>query len=369
MQTQIKNRILRAITEKIFPACVVGVVKKNGERIIVPCGNFTFDTDSPIVKEETVFDVASLTKSIPTSSLALQLIDEGKLNLEDKLIDFVPEFCNSDKNNVLIKHLLTQTLDYNFRLSEHKNKTPDEILNVIFTTDFNSKPGTKFFCTNATSIFLGLVVQRIYNKPLDKLGEKYFFTPLQMKNTLFNPLKQFQKNEIVPTEIQVWRDKLVQGEVHDETAYVLEQKMNVGSAGLFSTAPDLLNFLEMLLHNGSFNNYKYFSPEIVKQMHTNQLSHINYSIGLGWELNQPRYMGNNCSRETFGKTGFTGCVFVCDIKREVGFVILSNYTFPYRKEDVGPINLVRKDISDIVFKKCKNPKQLIKARYTYIINI
>jgi len=350
MQTQIRNRILRAITEKVFPACVVGVVRKNGNRTIIPCGNFTFDTESPIVKEGTVFDVASLTKSIPTSSLALQLVDKGKLNLEDKLINFVPEFRNSDKENVLIRHLLTQTLNYNFRLSEYKNRTPDEILDVIFTTDFKSAPGTKFFCTNATSILLGLVVQRIFNEPLDKLGKKYLFEPLQMKNTLFNPLQQFKKNKIVPTEIQAWRKKLVQGEVHDETAFILEQKMSVGSAGLFSTVPDLLNFLEMLLNNGSLDGHTYFSPEIIRQIRTNQLTHIGYSTGLGWELNQPHYMGNNCSAETFGKTGFTGCVSICDIKREVGFIILSNYTYPHRKKDAGPINVLRKDIADIVFK-------------------
>ncbi|MFH1902074.1 MAG: serine hydrolase domain-containing protein [Candidatus Omnitrophota bacterium] len=316
----------------------------------MPFGNFTFDADSPVVREETVFDVASLTKAIPTSSLALQLIDKGKLNLEDKLINFVPKFRNSDRETVLIKHLLTQTLNYNFRLSEYKNGTPDEILDVIFTTNFKSAPGTKSFSTNATSILLGLVVQRILNEPLDKLGKKYFFEPLQMKKTLFKPLQQFKKDEIVPTEIQEWRKKLVQGEVHDETAFVLEQKMSVGSAGLFSTVPDLLNFLEMLLNNGSLNGHTYFSPELVKQIHTNQLTHIGYSMGLGWELNQPRYMGNNCSKETFGKTGFTGCVFVCDIKKEIGFVMLSNYTYPHRKENAGLINIIRKDIADIVFE-------------------
>ena len=350
MEEKIRDKTEQSIKEKIFPACAVGVVKANGSRFIVPGGKFTFDDAAQAIQENTIFDVASITKSIPTSSLALKLIDEGKLKTDDKLINFVPEFRNSDRENVLIKHLLTQTLDYDFRLSAYKNKTPDEILDVIFTTEFKSRPGTKFFYTNATSILLGLVVERIFKEPLNKLGEKYFFKPLKMTQTTFNPLQKFKRAEIVPTEVQEWRGGLVQGEVHDESAYVLKQKVIVGSAGVFSTVPDLLNFLGMLLNNGSFAGQKYFSPEIIKQIQTNQLVEIGQYAGLGWELNQPRYMGKHCSVKTFGKTGFTGCACVCDIEREVGYVILSNCTYPTRKPDAMLINKFRSDIADIIFE-------------------
>lgn len=350
MEEKIKNRILQAIEEKTFPTCAVGVVRRDGKRAIVPAGTFTYDSDSKSVKEDTIFDVASITKSIPTSSLALKLIDDGKLKVNDKLINFVPEFRNSDRDNVLIKHLLTQTLDYDFRLSFHKNKKPDEILEIIFTTEFKNRPGTRFCYLNATSILLGLVVERIFGESLDKLGEKHFFQPLKMTRTLFKPLQKFNKAKIVPTEIQGWRGGLIQGEVHDESAYVLNRKMTVGSAGVFSTAPDILNFLEMLLNGGTINGQRYFSPEIMKQIQTNQLTDIKQYAGLGWELNQPHYMGKYCSEKTFGKTGFTGCVCVCDIEREVAFVILSNYTYPTRKPDATLINKFRSDIADIVFE-------------------
>ena len=247
MKEKIKKRIEQAIDEKIFSACVVGVVRTNRGKFVVPSGKFTSDASAQAVQENTIFDVASITKSIPTSSLALKLIDEGRLGVEDKLINFVPEFRNSDRENVLIKHLLTQTLDYDFRLSAHKDKSAGEILDVIFTTEFKSKPGTKFFYTNATSILLGLVVERIFNESLDKLGDKYFFKPLKMTRTTFDPLKKFRKEEIVPTENQEWRGGVIQGEVHDESAYVLNRKTVVGSAGVFSTVPDLLNFLEIPL--------------------------------------------------------------------------------------------------------------------------
>lgn len=350
MKDAITNIISKAIKEKTFPGCVVGVVKNNGEKLVMPFGNFTFDSNSLEIKEDSIFDVASITKSIPTSSLALKLIDEGRLNLEEKLIDFVPEFNNSDRDKVLIKHLFTQTLDHGFRLSENKNRTPEEILNLILTSEFRSKPGSTFFYSNATTILLGLVVEKILGDSLDNLGQKYFFEPLKMNRTSFNPLKKFSKDEIVPTEIQEWRGGLVQGEVHDESAYTLNKIKAVGSAGLFSTVPDLLNFLEMLLNKGISNGQKYFSPEIIEQMYTNHISEIKESAGLGWEINQPHYMGVNCSDKIFGKTGFTGCVSMCDIQKGSGVVILSNYTYPVRKPDFTPMNKLRSSIADIVFE-------------------
>lgn len=242
----IRKRMNDAIREEVFPGCVVGFVRKSGERLVLPIGHFTYEQGTKKVEKDSIFDVASITKSIPTSCLALKLIDEGKLKVDDKLIEFVPEFRNSDKELVYIKHLLTQTLNFqslnnHFRLSNYKDKSPDEILEAIFTAEFGSKPGARFAYTNATSILLGLVVERISRKKLDEFGQEAFFKPLKMMRTSFHP-EQFDKEEIVPTEFDEWRGRLAQGEVHDESAYTLMEKQVVGSAGLFSTAPDLLNF-------------------------------------------------------------------------------------------------------------------------------
>ena len=352
MEEKIRERISRAIEERVFPGCAIGVVRKNDERLVLPFGRFTYDGGSPEVEANTIHDVASITKAIPTSSLALKLIDEGKLKLDDKLIDFLPEFRNSDRDRVFIKHLLTQTLDYDFRLFDKKDKTPDEILEIILTTNFRTSPGEKFEYRDANSILLGLVIERVLGDTLDNLSDKYFFEPLKMTNTAFHPLKKFSKSEIAPTENDEWRGRVIQGEVHDESAFALRPKMVVGEAGLFSTAPDLLIFLEMLLNNGTLNGHKYLSAEVIKLIHTNQLEGIGECHGLGWELHQPRYMGQYSTAETFGKTGFTGCVVVCDIGKEIGLVMLSNATYPKRKplqEHIRLINAVRRDIADIVF--------------------
>lgn len=149
-ESQIAECAQRAIAEKVFPGCVVGIVTADGKRSVFSFGNFTYDEGAPLVQQNTIYDVASITKSIPTGSLALQLLDQGKLKLTDKIIDFIPEFRNSDRERVLIKHLLTYTVDgYGLAravdgadgASLHKRNAAD-LYRVLFTHDFEKRPGT-----------------------------------------------------------------------------------------------------------------------------------------------------------------------------------------------------------------------------------
>ncbi len=348
--TLVKNitaRAVEAIRSKLFPGCVVGVVYRSGERIVLPFGNLTYSDGAALVRKDTIYDVASITKSIPTASLALQYIDQNTLKLTDRLITYVPEFKNADRDLIKIKHLLTYTLG-GYRLSAHKDKTPEELRHIIMTSDFKVKPGTGFFYSNITAYLLGLVVERIGGRTLDSLAYETFFEPIHMRRTAFFT-DSFLSDDIAPTEID-YRGE-VRGVAHDESAYVLTEigKKAVGHAGLFSTAPDLLNFLEMLLHEGDYHGHRYFSPEIIQQMSTNQIPELNATTGLGWQLNDPSFMGQRKSECTFGKTGFTGTSVVCDIKREVAFTILSNRTYPKRALNSEAINAFRNDIADIVF--------------------
>ncbi len=355
MKEAITTRVQQAIHEKVFPGCVVGVVKKDGERQILPFGNFTYDPGSPEVKEDTIYDTASITKSIPTASLALMLIDHGRLRISDKLIDHIPEFNNSDRDTVLIKHLLTYTLDgYGLAsaidgsegLSLSK-RTADDLFNVLLTHDFQKRPGTVFTYSNIPAALLGLVIERITGSTLDKLADEHFFVPLAMKRTTFFPEK-FPLEEIVPTETDDWRG-LVHGIVHDESAYIAKKEGKiVGHAGVFATAGDILNFMEMLLNEGTFKGREYLSKEAVRLMGTNQIPELNDSTGLGWELNQPRFMGKNCGEHTFGKTGFTGTLCICDVEKGIAYVILSNRIYPKRPVDSSVINAVRADLGEII---------------------
>ena len=357
MDEQIRLLAESAIARRTFPGCVVGVVKRDGTRWVLPFGRFTYEESSPAVMGNTLYDVASITKSIPTGSLALQLIDEGRLSLDDKLIDFIPEFNNSDREAVRIKHLLTYTLDgYGFAsalddgrgLAAFQEGAGEALLNLLLTRDFEHRPGTVFKYTNIPAALLGLVVEKVYGEKIDVLASTRFFEPLGMMRSTFYPEK-YSKDEIPPTEIDSWRGE-VQGIVHEESAWLAKKDNTLfGHAGLFSTADDILTFMEMLLNGGELKGHRFFSEEIISQMEANQIPELNDSTGLGWELNQPRFMGKHCTPKTFGKTGFTGTLCAADRDKGVAYVILSNRTYPERSPDSAAINTFRADVGEIVF--------------------
>lgn len=332
MRKEIENRVKRAIEEKVFPGCVIGTIRTNGSREILPFGRFAYDADGQGVTEDTIYDLASITKSIPTASLVLQLMDEGKLKTSDKLITYIPEFASRWRDKVTLEHLLAYRI-HGLQLSSLKDKTADEILVSAYSHELADKPGEKSYYTNLPALLLGIVLERVGGKSLDALAREHFFIPLNMMRTSFFPSQK--KDEIAPTEIVEGLE--VRGVVHDESARVFAKAgLAVGHAGLFSTAPDILNFLESLLQG------KY--PKIVEGAQKD----------LGWQLNQSWFMGTKCGPLTFGKTGFTGTSVVADIDRGVGFVILSNRTYPQRPPDAASIhsaiNPFRADIADIVFR-------------------
>lgn len=329
MPSDVSVRAEKAIAEKVFPGCVIGVVKKSGEREVRSFGNLTYDTGAPAVCEDTIYDLASITKSIPTASLALMLIAEGKMRLDDAAKMFLPELQHD--YNATVEDLLTYRVR-GAQLSTLKEKTADEILEYVHEHGFNAPPEKSEY-TNLPAFLLGLVLERVSGETLGSLAQKYFFGPSHMKDTTFFPNVRLTKSNIAATEIIDGEE--VQGIVHDESARVFAQaKRAVGHAGLFSTAPDILIFLEALLQ-GKYAN-------VVE----------GAQRGLGWQLDQSWFMGTKSGPGTFGKTGFTGTSVVCDVEHGISFVILSNRTYPNRPSDAtsltSAINIFRSDIADIL---------------------
>lgn len=315
-EERLSKAVEGAMNKGVFSKCVIGVVDEKGVCEVLSFGE---------IDKDAVFDIASVTKVVPTLTLALKLIEEGRLELTDKLIDYLPEFANSDREVVMISHLIGQTLDYDFRLSNYKNLSADEILNVIFTTEFKSPPGEKYYYTNATSILLGLVIEKICGCTLDEIAKKKIFEPLEMNNTSFHP-DRLDLKKIVATELDNWRGREIRGEVHDESAWKLKEGGRcAGSAGVFSTAPDLLKFLEAILKKDLPSN-------------------------IGWETSKS-YMGDH-PETRIGKTGFTGSVIMIDKTLQKGLVILTNYTYPKRKPDLPKgRNDFFKEVANIIFEE------------------
>jgi CubicO group peptidase (beta-lactamase class C family) len=338
-----------AIAARTFPGCQIGVLR--GDEISVSGhGRLTYDAGAAAVTDETLYDVASVTKSIPTNSLILALIEQGKLGLDDGAVEYLPELRNQYRDQILIRHLLTYTviLDLPTGLADVARDEPSRLLHTVFSTPLKAPPGEQFYYTNTPALMLGLIAEKICGKPLDKVAEEMFFAPLEMKRTSFKPRRDI--NSIAPSELT--EDGPVIGEPHDGSARVLRRMgMVAGHAGLFSTAGDLLKFVRMLIHDGSWEGRGFFTPETVMAMHTNQLERLGNQVGLGWEMSRALVADGIGSPTLFGKTGFTGCSIVADPELQTAFVILSNRTYPRSPETREGIVAVRHDLARLLLKR------------------
>lgn len=329
-----------AVINGVFPGCACAIVH-DGRTLIVTNGNYTYAPDSKSVDTSTIYDVASITKAIPVSSLALKLIESGLISVDDPMITYIPGFTGKYRDLISIRHLLTQTLHFDFRLSACSHLSSEEILRCILTADLASVPGTSFNYANATSILLGLVIEQATGKNLEQCSREFFFDPLEMHSTSFYPEKLCKEN-IAPSEIAP-DGSLICSVVHDESARAL-RPLIVGSAGVFSTIGDLSHFLEMLVNDGIWKGRRFFKESTMKQMCSNQLAGDlrGEQAGFGWELNQKSSMGVYDGLDVFGKTGFTGCSIAVCPEKKCGYILLSNHIFPKRRESRDSINSVRR---------------------------
>lgn len=329
MRSAITAAAEAAIVHRVFPGCSIGCIKVGEEPIYISAGAHTYDVGSPAVHERTQYDVASITKSIPTASLALALAHEGKLSLESLVRDYIPELHND--YDATIRDLLTYRVS-GARLSDLKLLDSDSMLAHVFSTGFKEAPGDRAYA-NLPALLLGIVIERATGTNLDVLARRYFFEALHMNDTALYAGAAFA--HAVPTEIDEWRGPVV-GVAHDESAYVLGRSGRVsGHAGLFSCTADLLVFLTKLLES---------KEDIWRAIATGA------EEGLGWQVSDAAFMGQFAEEKAFGKTGFTGTSVLATRGNGVALVILSNRTYPRRPQDHGAINAFRAQVSSIVYE-------------------
>ena len=331
-----------AESKDIFDKAVVGYLLPDGTSHVV-----TLNTP-----EDTVFDIASLTKVCPTSTLALSYILEGKLSTDTRVVDFIPELNTNYREDIRIFHLLTHSLDYRVPMKTLRALPPEKILEALYTYQFAEAPGTLFNYGNPASVLLGILLQRLTGKTLQEQGNERFFTPLGMTRSGYNPLTRVPKSEIAATELCEFRHREIQGEVHDESAWVLQKLFPVGSAGMFSCVPDLLKFVKMILMDGKFED-KQIAPAGILEMvsHNAFPEKVKACTALGWELNASKFMGTKISPQAFGKTGFTGASIVADPDKGGAIILLSNFTYPHREPNADRIHAFRATLADAFFEE------------------
>jgi len=341
LKEKISLALSQAQSTQIFDKAVVGVLLPNQETLFISLN----------ACPDSVFDIASLTKVCPTSTIALHYILKGELSPETPVASWIQELQTNYRDQILLKHLLTHSLDYRIPMSSLKHLSPEEILNHLYNYSFEKAPGTIFNYGNPASILLGILLQRFSGKSLSVLGKELLFDPLHMTRSGWFPLQRMSRSEIIPTEHCAFRKEIIQGVVHDESAFILEQLFPVGSAGMFSTVHDLLRFVQMLLQDGLYEGEQVMPAGILNMISRNALDpSVNAQTALGFELNNSRFMGTHCSSRTFGKTGFTGASIVADPEQNAAIVLLSNFTWPHREEKPERIYTFRSYLSDLIFK-------------------
>ncbi|WP_173384155.1 serine hydrolase [Fibrobacter succinogenes] len=376
-ENAIRALLQRAQTEGIFNKAVAGFILPDGSTRIV-----THNTPA-----DTVFDIASLTKVCPTSTLALCYILEGKLGLDTKVADYIPEMQTNYRDDIRVFHLLTHSLDYRVPMKTLRTLPPEGILDALFTYKFSKAPGADFNYGNPASVLLGMILQRIAGKDLQQQGRERFFEPLGMTRSGWDPLTRewnpIPKEEISPTEICEFRGREICGEIHDESAWVLRKLFPVGSAGMFSCVPDLLKFVKMVLNDGTAVNaageeIRVAPAGILEMVSRNAFTREDAApfipagssnagdsdatgpnaagplsagacTALGWELAQSKFMGSRVSPRTFGKTGFTGASIVADPVAGAAAILLSNFTYPHREPNADRIHAFRAALADAFF--------------------
>lgn len=331
----VDSLILDQIEKHATPGAQLAVLRHDTLLYLRSYGRLSYDSAARAVDDSTLYDLASLTKVIATTTAAMKLVDEGRLHLDSTVASYLPEFGANGKEGVTIRNLLLHNSGLEaFRLFYLEAANGGEVLESIFAMPLLYPTGSKTVYSDLGMITLAKVIERITGRGLDAYTQDEFFAPLGMTHTRFTPPDSLAER-CAPTEVdRVWRKRLVQGSVHDETAALLGGV--AGHAGLFSTAADLVRFVRMLMNGGMLDGHRYLQSATVAVFTTRQSMHG--SRALGWDTRSATgsSAGQYFSMKSFGHTGFTGTSIWVDPVADVAVIFLTNRVHPTRENKAIP---------------------------------
>lgn len=350
--------IRTAIREKAGPGAVAlvakdgviirrgafGFAQRYGERIEDDAGEVTYTSKQRRMKIDTIFDLASLTKMVATTTAIQILVEEGALDLDAPVVRHLPEFGAEGKNEVTARHLLTHTSGIvGWKNIHAESRGMKDVWAEICSTELDSPPGYRRVYSCLGYITLGKLIERISGMSLDRFTQKRIFRPLGMKDTGFR-ISRKERKRCATTEWSSIHERFLTGEVHDENAHAAGGVS--GNAGLFSTATDLAIFCQMLLNRGAYGDVRILSPESVDRMLTPQLSQEVLGHGSGSLKGQEQLQGWYAigdkmemgatgglpSPRAFGHTGYTGTSLWIDPDHGTFAILLTNAVHPSREK-------------------------------------
>ena len=355
--------VSRGINAGGYPGAAV-VIGRNGYAVYQKgFGKLGWTASSPrVTADRSIYDLASLTKVVGTTTAAMVLYDQGRLDLEAPVSTYLPAFSGGWKDSVTVRHLLTHRSGLPagrdlWRIA----RTPDEARAAVLSTPLECKPGQCYIYSDLGADVLGFVVEAVAGESLDVFLHDKVFEPLGMNDTFFRPADSLTYR-IAPTEIAPPRGYPLQGEVHDENAYALGGV--AGHAGLFSTAADLSIFAQMMLNGGSYNGVRVLSDTVVS-LFTRRTAGTR---ALGWDTAEGTGgAGKFLDSRAFGHTGYTGTSIWIDPDRQMFVLLLTNRVHAARaRRPAKVISDVRADLADAaVASVVDNPDNVIAMPRTF----
>ncbi len=326
-----------------YPGAAVVVGRKGATVWQKGFGHLGWTADSPAVDpDQSIYDLASLTKVIGTTTAAMILFDEGKLVLDEHVSHYLPTFTGGEKDQITVRMLLEHRsgLPAGRDLWRHAH-TPDEARQLVLDTPLEYRPDHGQIYSDLGADILGWVVEAAAGQPLDRFLADRVFTPLGMHDTGFRPSDSLVYR-IAPTEVSPPRGYPIRGEVHDENAFALGGV--AGHAGLFGTANDLAVFAQMMLNGGIYDSTRIIADSTVKLF----TARASGDRALGWEVADGTHgAGSYLSTGAYGHTGFTGTSIWIDPEREMFVILLTNRVHAARaKRPAKVIADVRADLAD-----------------------
>jgi CubicO group peptidase (beta-lactamase class C family) len=326
-----------------FPGAAVVVGRRGASVWHKGFGHLDWAKSSPAVSpSETIYDLASLTKVVGTTTAVMILYDEGLIGLDDPVSKYLPEFSGGLKDSVTIRLLLEHRSGLPpdrplWRLAS----SPADARRIVLSASLDYRPGTRYVYSDLGAMTLAFIVEKVSGQPLDGFLHERVYAPLGMSHTFFRPADSL-KDEVAPTEVTPPRGYPLQGEVHDENAYALGGV--AGHAGLFSTAQDLAVFAQMMLNGGEYDGVRIVADSTIRLFTTRAAG----NRALGWAMADGQWgSGQFLSNQAYGHVGYTGTSLWIDPTRDMFVILLTNRVHAARaRRPEKEIADVRADLSD-----------------------
>ena len=337
------STVREAITNRAFPGACIAVTEAGKFVALQSFGKFVYEQDFAGgdsdwgVTSDTLFDLASVTKAIATTTMAMILYERGLLELDVPVAGTIPEFLTGDQRRKAVTFRMLLTHSSGLPAYEKlflKTRDRDELLQGALTTPLTADPGTRAEYSDIGFITLAVALERIAGESLDQFCQRQIFGPLGMARTTFNPPREL-RSQIPPTADEregggnsakphsTFRNRIVQGEVQDENAFVLGGV--AGHAGLFTTAGDIARFAQMMLTWGN----PILRPETIALFTRREATPNGTSRTLGWDTpSAPSQSGKHLGPRAYGHLGYTGTSLWIDPDSQLSITLLTNRTWP-----------------------------------------